>query len=192
MAYYCADCAYRAPGIKSNGKFACTNRRSGYSEVPATQPASYCSVFCNAMGSTYSTKEKEDAYNASKRHGWFIVTAITQLLNLPEDNDYMNCFGYIRECYIPESGYQMDFLDDYERTGSSLAEKMINDPNGVEYAKYLIDTYLNDFVSLVQNDEVESAIDIYVDMYDAVKNNYGFEINRKKDSVKRLVLKKGE
>lgn len=186
MAYYCSDCAYRAPGILKNGKFPCTNRNSGYKEVPATQNASYCRVFCNALGSTYSTREKEEAYRASKSHGWFIVTAISDILGLGLDNDYMNTFGYIREVFIPEFGYQADFIEDYETVGKEVAESLYKDENREDYAEYLVENYLNSFVSLVKSNENERAVDLYIDMYSEVKKHYGYEEEKSNDIVKKM------
>lgn len=185
MAKYCADCAYRAPGIKKNGKFPCTNSRSGYSEVPATQPASYCSVFCDAMGSTYSTREKEEAYRASKKHGWFITTAISDILGLGMDNEYMDAFGYIREVYVPEVGYQRDFFETYDIEGASFADEMYADENREMYAEYLKETYLDSFVSLVKENKNDEAIDLYIAMYNGIKTKYTFE-NSKKLSVTKV------
>lgn len=113
-------------------------------------------------------------------HGWFIVTAITDILGLGLDNEYMNTFGYIREVFIPEFGYRADFIEDYEITGKEVAEALYIDKNRKDYSEYIVEKYLNEFVSLVKSNENERALDLYIDMYIEVKKHYGFEIENSK------------
>ena len=170
----CAYCRYLRPDDERNGKFYCEKKK----EYVAAN-ARICSMAAEVMGR--SQTEKNRLSRISKDHGYYVVTAITKILGLPENNEYMCAFMYLRDTILPSKEEYQEFLDDYEVDGPALATLLESDENAQEYAEYLRLSYLNGLVSLFCQDRVSDAIDLYTSMLDAIKERYGYQRQDIKD-----------
>lgn len=173
MAKYCADCAYMDTCERKDGRFACNNsRKSGYQVVSARKLAGNCNGFTEAWQSRRGERERERYMKISREHGYYIATAITSVLGLPEDNEYVSSFAYLRDVYMPDIEEYQDFIVEYESVGPRIAASIMNDENNKEYAEYLLLCYLEPFSVLVSEDLVDEAIELYKAMFEEVKNKY--------------------
>ena len=176
-----ADCAYCRelnPNKERNGKFYCEKTKT---YVPANTSVFSCNYRAEAMGR--SQTEKNRLSRISKDHGYYVVTAISQILGLPEDNEYMCAFMYLRDTILPAREEYKDFIDDYGVDGPALARLLEDDENAQDYAEYLRVSYLNGLVSLFCQDRVSDAMALYTSMLDAIKERYGYQRSKEKEDT---------
>ncbi len=159
MAHYCSDCCYMDTNRDKDYKFACINSRSGYEKVAANMRA--CRFFSDCFGYR-STRDKDILYNTSKyKRDYYIVSAICKILGLGRDNDYMNNFMYVRDVILPNLVGGNEWCEEYDEFGPKIAEKLQEEKNAVEIATNLKDNYLDIFVELMNEGNVDDAITVY-------------------------------
>ena len=172
----CSYCRYLRPSDEKKGKFYCEKKREYVSAR-----ASICSMAAEVMGRPNC--DKEALRRISKSHGYYVVTAITEILGLSEDNEYMETFKYLRDVILPTREEYQSFIDDYETDGPCLAELLRCDDDGNNYAEYLRVAYLNGLVSLFCQDKIDAAMMLCNSMLNAIKKRYGYkreEVNTRK------------
>lgn len=170
----CSDCRYIHLDDEYKGMFYCEKKKDYVSAR-----ARICSMAAEKMGR--STSEKNAARRISKDHGYYVITAISEILGLPEDNEYMCAFKYLRDVILPSDEEYEEFIDDYEEDGPALATLLKDDENAQEYAEYLRSTYLNGVVSLFCQNQIYDAMALYTSMLDAMKERYGYQRQDVKD-----------
>lgn len=163
----CACCRYLIDNDMKDGKFYCEKKREYVSAR-----ARICGMAAEKMGRPDCDKNTLRAY--SKSHGYYVVTAITEILGLPEDNEYMETFVYLRDTVLPCMEDYQGFIDDYETDGPVLADLLRYDEDGEGYAEYLVDVYLAEFVRLISGNSIDEAVATYSSMLDAIKERYGY------------------
>lgn len=173
----CSYCRYLRPSDEKKGKFYCEKKRDYVSAR-----ASICSMAAEVMGRPNC--DKEALRRISRSHGYYVVTAITEILDLDSDNIYINSFRYLRDVILPTRDEYQGFIDDYEKDGPCLAELLRCDDEGNNYAEYLRVTYLNGLVSLFCQDKIDAAMMLYNSMLNAIKKRYGY----KREEVKTREL----
>lgn len=169
------DCRYLDPTKKCNGKVWCSKHREyvAANRKIRDRSADYCNDAAEVMGRL--TSEKQALARYSKSHGYYIVTAITELLGLPEDNEYLDSFRYMRDFILPfMEGYQ-DFIDDYDIDGPVLARLIRKDEEGKDYAEYLRCAFLEGLVDLINQGLVGDAMTLFTSMLDVIKERYGYK-----------------
>jgi hypothetical protein len=179
-----ADCSYCSnlnPNDERKGKFWCEAKKEYVSAR-----GSLCRDKHEVMGR--SSTMKKNLRDVSKAHGYYIVTVITKLLELGNDNDYLATFQYVRDVMLPRMPFYDDFVEDYDKFGPLLADEILADENNYEYATKLVRSYLNNFVYLINHNRVDEALDIYISMFEEIKERYGYNELTEVDT-KRLTLK---
>ncbi|MDE6142357.1 MAG: hypothetical protein K2G03_07105 [Bacilli bacterium] len=164
----CADCRSLHLDDEYRGKFYCEKKKDYVSAR-----ANICRMAAETMGR--ATSDKNKARRTSKDHGYYVVTAISEILGLPEDNEYMCAFTYLRDVILPSDEEYKGFIDDYEVDGPALATLLKDDENAQDYAEYLRGTYLNGVVRLFCQNQIDDAIALYTSMLDAMKERYGYQ-----------------
>lgn len=190
MAKYCADCYHMDECPNREGLFKCLNsRKSLYNYVSARRLAVGCAGFGEAWQSRRGERAREEYMAISRKHGYYLVTAISEILNVPEPNEYLSCFQYIRDVYMPEKPLYQGFIDEYEYLAPNLSSKLMSDANVDYYAAYLLAFYLEPFVSLVHEGQYEEASKQYIEMFEAVKSICKPRVMSKRDKrTKRLMI----
>ena len=174
----CCDCCYMDENPKSNGKFKCTNsRKSGYDEVSANMRV--CPAASEAWTSRRSSAERRELSNISRKHGYYVLTAISKILGLAEDNIYMDYFMYARDYIMPNNSDYSVLLEEYENVGPEIASALENDPKNEEYCEYLRETYLERFYELGKARYDMEAILKYFEMIAIMKKHYGITSEQK-------------
>ena len=119
--------------------------------------------------------EKKRLRDISKSHGYYVVTAITKILDLESDNEYMGAFKYLRDVILPTRKEYQSFIEEYELDGPALANLMQEDGDAQDFAEYLRCTYLNGVVSLFCQERIDDAMALYASMLDAMKERYHYQ-----------------
>lgn len=172
--YTCSDCAYMDTNVKSNGKYRCENsRKSGYDEVSATMIA--CNSFCDCLYSRRSSSDRAKLYQASKDKGWWIMSAIMEILDLEDKEVYLSEFAYLKKHMLPLLHGGNEWIKDYDRFGPIIAKRMHEEKSKVEFAAELFANYIFPFHQLFNEGDIDAAFDIYQKMFRALKLRYGLE-----------------
>lgn len=169
--YTCSDCAYMDECIKANGKYRCENSRSGYDEVAATMAA--CNYFCDSLYSRRSSSDRDRLYKASKAKGWWIMSAIMEILNVDGKEVYLNEFAYLKTVMLPLLDGGNDWIDDYDRFGPIIAKNIKEEANKEDFARNLFIDYILPFHVLFNQGNIDAAFGVYQQMYNKLKVRYG-------------------
>ena len=180
----CSECTYIDVLSENKGLFPCTNKKSGIKVVSARRPK--CDCFCAIGVSKRTTSECRDLELISKNNGYFIVSAITEILNLT-DKTALVSFEYIKDVYMPTKEEYASFLTEYEDKGASVADCLRNDEKGYEIAAYFYDNYLIEFSALIELGDYDAASVLYLEMYDKMLEHYGMKSTRVKPATLKLV-----
>lgn len=176
----CSDCRSIHLDDEYKGKFYCEKKKEYVSAR-----ARICSMAAEKMGR--STSEKNAARRISKDHGYYVVTAISEILGLSEDNEYMCAFRYLRDVILPSNEEYKDFIEDYEIDGPALADLLKEDSEKEDYAEYLRIAFLEGMVSLFCQDDIAAAVEIYSRMLDAMKERYSYQRQNAPMKEKKVV-----
>lgn len=177
----CSYCRELCPDAEKDGKFYCSKTKS---YVSANRSVFTCGNRAEAMGR--SQTEKNRLARISKSHGYYIITAITEILGLDPENEYMCAFKYLRDVILPSDESYKDFIADYEIDGPILASSLRSDEESFEYADYLRTQYLNGLVSLFCQDNIKGAINLYQVMLEDMKGRYSY--TRTESEPQKLAL----
>ena len=162
----CSYCRYLCPNDEKKGKFYCEKKREYVSAR-----ARLCSMAAEVMGRPNCDKER--LRKISKEHGYYVVTAITEILELDSNNQYMESFKYLRDVVLPEMPYYHQFIEEYETIGPELADRLREDTDGRDFAEYLRVYFLERFVSQFLSNNVDNAVATYSLMLGIIKERYG-------------------
>lgn len=165
----CSYCRELCPNIEKNGKFYCSKTKT---YVSANQSVFACNYRAESMGR--SQTEKNNLARISKSHGYYVITAISEILGLDPENEYMCAFKYLRDVVMPASDEYTDFIADYDIDGPVLADSLRNDEEAADYAEYLRSQYLNGFVSLFCENQIAEAVSLYSIMLSEMKGRYDY------------------
>lgn len=170
MAKYCSDCAYMDTNPTRDFRYKCTNSKSRYDLVAACMQS--CPHFCDCFSSRRSSREAEELYKSSKGHGWYIVTAISHILNYSTENIFIYNFSRFCNEVLPNLEDGLEWLDEYNEIAPSIAGKLLIDDNNVELAISIMNDYLYDFVDSLDRDLKQESFNIYDSLYQMLKKRY--------------------
>lgn len=168
--YECSDCCYMDINPTKDGKFKCDNRKSGYDFVYADKDK--CDYFAECFTWNRPSSDRRTLREISRNKRRYIMTAMSEILGLPEENPYsVSCGEMIYEYIIPNQDVYDEFITKYDTYGPVLADLLRRDPerkNVCEYILYL----LGDYVCLVNHGNFPEAITIYSQMFDKLMEHY--------------------
>lgn len=180
----CADCRWLDANGEKDGKYPCTNSKSGYKVVSARMRK--CGCYGEMFYSSRSQTERDMLERNSKSHGYFIVTAITQILGLEEDNKYLQTFAYLKDEVMPNVEEYQSFLEEYETNGPRISEELKSQEDAYEYAELLKMAYLEDVAELTAMNRPDDAISTFKDMYEMLRQDFGIKRAVPKPQMKQL------
>lgn len=180
----CSECAYIDVLSENKGKYPCTNSKSGVKVVSARRPK--CGCFCAIGVSKRTTSEARALEANSQKYGYFIMTAVTEILGLDEDNKYLTTFKYAKDEVMPNVDEYASFLQEYETTGPIISEKLLEQEDAYEYAEMLKVAYLDEFAELVCMERVDDAITLYKEMYEMLLQDFHIQRAVPKPVMKSL------
>lgn len=172
MAYYCSECTYLNLDSKDiYGKFWCEKRLERHMANELE-----CNRFCKA----YSRDENvsKSAYQYSVEHssdsGCYLTTILCNILNLPDNNVYLNTMRNFRNSFLQNDETYKPILVEYDIIGPKLAESLNNDPLKKTIAIKYFNKYILPITNLINENKNEKALNEYIKMTNSLKELYGF------------------
>ena len=169
----CSDCTYMGIYEDKDGKFECTNSKSRYKVVSARMPQ--CPCFLEAFQSRRGEGERKRYRDISRSHGYHIMSAVTEILQLPENNVYLYGFMELRDCEMSNNLNKYgDFLDYYDNYGPAIADLIRNDDERYHICGEVLNALTN-FPNSVAKSEYDVAFSLYFNMFNMLIKHYGLQ-----------------
>lgn len=160
---------------------------------------------CLYYGSSYEHNNKCSHYTKDKRRSrsecvsalerlidkearyepYFIITAISKILNLEDDSFYYKSFKSLyKKLALTENG--LDMLSKYDKYGKIIADHLLQ-KNDKEFCSSLIYMFLNNFVYCVKSNDYKKALDIYINMMIYLSGYFNIIVSdEEKDDMKDI------
>lgn len=161
----CSDCYWMGINENKDGKFPCSNRKSSYDFVSARQDK--CNYFGEALFSKRSNTDRERMRKISKQHGYYIMTVLSKMVGISEDNIYMQQFMYLRDVIMESDSKYDKYVEKYELVGPIVAQH-IEKYNNIDFCRYLFSEYLDEFLLHMINNQYDIAVRTYFNMIDLI------------------------
>lgn len=173
MSHYCCDCTYLdLDSANIYGKFWCQLRleRHMANEIE-------CGRFCKAYYRTPSVAESAKKYSIehSSSGGCFLTTIIYNILELPDNNYYLNTMRNFRKNVLQKDEKYKSILVEYDIIGPGIAKSLNDDPLKNKIALAYFNKYITPIVNEIQNNKYADAINLYINMTNSLKNLYSID-----------------
>lgn len=162
MAHTCSECCYLELDHETkDGKYWCSFK-SEYRYADEQE----CWKYCTAYNRSDSVAESARRYSrdSQKSTGCFITTALCKILNMADDNIYLNTLRKFRNNYLQKNTEGDDILMNYDVIGPRICESLDNDNDKLIKASILFSNFIVPAVNAIMNNEYGKAIRIYTDM----------------------------
>lgn len=137
----------------------------------------YCSEYKMYVNKNDHACSKYFVYNeALKRNDCFITTALCDILNLSDDNIYLNKLRGFRENYMRYDTTLIPLLVEYDIVGPAIAYNLKNDIFKDIKSLMLLELYIKPICKLLDNKEYTSAISKYKTMTNELIESYNLDI----------------
>lgn len=172
MAHTCSECTYlKATGDWPDiyGYFWCEK----YNEkVYATKLE--CSSYCTAYSRNYSVAQSYIDYSNkhSSSSGCFITTIVCEILNLNDNNFYLNVLRNFRNNYLQKYLNTIKILDEYDFVGPIIANKLRNDIEKTNISNMIFLNYIIPITDKIIEKDYVSAIKKYTVMTKKLISRY--------------------
>ena len=119
--------------------------------------------------------------------GYYITTAVCELLSIGEDSDIMNKIKFLRNEVMQNNEKYQDVLKEYDTVGPKIAKELREDRD-YELALGMLNFYIIPTVTLVNEHEYDQAVSKYKTMTDSLRDYYGItdSISVNKPKVKSI------
>lgn len=153
MAFYCSQCRnYNPKNTNSYGQGYC----SGWSTyVEPDKIANSCRKFC------------------------YIVTKVESILKINENNPILTNNQELRLSVMDHDVNYYDFIEDYDNFGPTLASDLENDSNKEYVASYVYDNCLVPVSKLLEEEKLNEAAALYMNMFYGLAAYYNIKIEDK-------------
>lgn len=171
MSYesYCASCTYLGENGDSYGKFYCRFKGDRYA----------CDPKCNLYIEAYSRSSygRENMYEYSRDHKYYITTTILNILKCPNNNIYLKTIRDFTNITLKQNMQYFPLLFAYEIIGPEIAQKLQEDKNRIKVAATMFYKYIKPTVIAIRNKETEKAIETYKTMTLELAQRYNVNLN---------------
>ena len=116
------------------------------------------------------TYKKSSSYSAC-----YLTTAMCKVLNKDDDCEELETLRRYRDSYMKQDERFDPVLEDYDKIGPVISNKIMNDPNKDEIASIMKDYYIARAIDHINNGENLDAYNVYLEMTLALMDNYGIE-----------------
>lgn len=171
MAYeaYCAACTYLGENADSYGKYYCRYKGDRYACDPK------CGLYIEAY--SRSSSARENMYDNSRNHKYYITTAILNALKFPDNNYYLITIGSFINVTLKQNMKYYPLLFAYEIIGPEIVKKLKEDKDNVDIASQMFKQYINPTVIAIENNKTEDAVNIYKTMTIELAKRYEIDTN---------------
>ena len=173
LEQYCAACTYLGDYADCNGKYYCSRKgENRYASDPK------CYSFCEAY--SRSNSARSNMYDNSKSHsssGCYITTIMCNILEMPDDNYYLQTLRNFRDNVLKKDAKHFPLLIQYDKIGPIIASQLEKDENNKEIAQVLFTNYIEKTVSAIEEEKINTAINIYMAMTMSLAERYNLDNN---------------
>lgn len=174
----CATCKNYALGSRAQLKPGIGFRCSKYGEAKSMNDQCSSHFFLDGYNYNRNVTEKDitDAEKMiNKSSDCFITTVVVHILGYMDTYFVLDILRKFREQVMqPNPEYHM-YLKNYDEIGPKIAACIETDPHKVEVAIDIYDKYLLRICTLINNNYYDEAIELYVDMTNALAGIYKIE-----------------
>lgn len=136
--------------------------------------------YCKKTGKRYKLDDSACKYIVKKdqdkkgytRIGWYITTAICNILGYEDDCEVFTLTSQLRENHFAQTEEGLAFLNEYDFIGPMIADKLYEE-NNVEFATSLLERFLIPCAVAIKTGNYEEAAAIYLNMIIMLKAKYG-------------------
>lgn len=176
---YCRYCECDNVGLNKNGQFACT-RENIWVYADALPIKSNC--FWRVA--SYNLSDRDPSIKFSKKYrGFYITTAIYKCLQIDNEEE-LNKLYLFRNVYLENTETGKTFLHDYDIFAPRIA-KLIALSN-LNYVKIYYEFYIKGVLGYIENDDLVSASELYIAMYERLKEQFIYEHLKQLDNKEQL------
>lgn len=118
-----------------------------------------------------------DNSKSAQSSGCYLTTAMCTILNLPDDNYYLQTLRTFRDNVLKQDVKHLPLLIAYDVIGPMIAYNLNNDPNKVEIATTLLENYIQRAVKAIECEKNDEAINIYKAMTISLAERYNINTN---------------
>ena len=133
--------------------------------------------------------------NIEDHYTWYIMTAICDILNIDESNEFFTKIGTLIDL-VREDITTNNEASIYDSIGPEIAVRLYNENNRLEFCKNLMINYLLKAFIAVDENRLEDAINTYKDMVKFLfirysrKDNYETIIDTDAITKPKMLIKK--
>ena len=157
-----------------DGKFWCETKYEWHYADEAE-----CWRFCKAYSRSSNVAKSYREYSSNKQQsisGCYITTIVCEILNLDDNNYYLNSLRKFRNEVLQKSDKYKEILVEYDVIGPLIANKLRNDSNKEIIALNLFNIGISKVVEFINKNDIIKAIKLYTDMTKLLIE--GYNINR--------------
>lgn len=171
MSYesYCAACTYLGENADSYGKYYCRYKGDRYASDPK------CGLYIEAY--SRSSGARENMYDNSRSHKYYITTAILNALKFPDNNYYLKTIGTFINVTLKQNMKYYPLLFAYEIIGPEIAKRLNEDENKSDVATLMFKQYITPTIIAIENNKTEDAVNIYKNMTIELAKKYEVDLN---------------
>ena len=168
MADICGECLYLDYGNKerysSKDKYYCNEMRR-YVE-PSDRACRYYS---------YDRGHNEKNNGGYTPSGCSFSVIIRDILGFADNCEMLNMLRNFRENILKKNENFIPILIEYDQISPLIAKRLPEDENNYSYCLRFFQNFLLPFAYSFKNNDMESALQIYKNMFGALKEKFGFE-----------------
>ena len=109
----------------------------------------------------------------------YIVGAIFQKLGLSDDYECVSLLHNFRINILEKDPRYNNVLAEYDIVGPKLATLLMEDSDSKELCKKLVQTFLTRVLHLIEDNKIDDALNLYLEMVDLLKQVYEVELSEK-------------
>lgn len=172
MAHTCSECTYlKASGDWPDiyGYFWCDKF---HEKVFASKLE--CSSYCTAYSRNKSVAKSYIDYSNSHQSssGCFITTIVCEILNLSDNNYYLNVLRYFRNNYLQKNVNTIPILEEYDFIGPIITQNIRKDIDKTNLSKNIFLNYIIPITDKIVENDYITAIKEYTLMTKKLINRY--------------------
>ena len=153
----CLDCALLDMNDTNWGKAYCRYYRKYYD--PASRSCDHLVKKKNSGG------------------GCYLTTCMCYILGYKDHCKTLDSLRNFRDSYMKNKEELQPLLEDYDTVGPLICEKMLEDDNKTRTAHIMLAEYITPAINCIENNEYETAIEIYKTMTTDLMEHYQLDKN---------------
>ncbi len=176
MAHTCSECTYlNVGGDTKDGKFWC-EYKCEWVYANQLECWKYCTAYNRSDSVARSAKEYSER-NQSSGSGCYMTTALCDIMNMPDDNHYLQTLRRFRKDYLQRNVRGIKILLEYDVIGPKISQMLEKEQSKFSMAYTLFSNYIVPIVESIGMEQYEKAIQIYTEMTNKLVKYYNINQN---------------